>query len=182
MYENQSKGNTPIKRYYKSKNKRNEDNYLITITNHSERFTKIISPIFQRVRYISTFTKNRKNAIFEFRRGNGNEGSEIWKGQIMAQGKRSTYIGEQYKWTPEGWYKREFGLALHLINLSYSRSLVFFLFPLSPFLISKLCSTFAPFQSDFTIAFLRILQEVNYCRSQLQPRKRLAFPREKYQQ
>lgn len=49
---------------------------MATIINRSECLTKIISSIFQRVRYISTFAKNRKDAIFEFRRDNGNEGSE----------------------------------------------------------------------------------------------------------
>lgn len=45
----------------------------------------------------------------------------------MAQGKTiGVYRGAvEYKWTPGGWYKREFGLALHLINLSYSCNLVF---------------------------------------------------------
>lgn len=43
----------------------------------------------------------------------------------MARSKRSAYrVTVGYKWTRGGWYKREFGLALHLINLSYSRGLV----------------------------------------------------------
>lgn len=54
-----------------------EENDLVKITDRSECFTKIISSIFQGVRYTYIdLREDRENAIFEFRRGNGNEGSE----------------------------------------------------------------------------------------------------------
>lgn len=69
-----------------------------------------------------------------------------------------------------GWYKREFGLALHLINLSYSHGLFLScLFHSWPFFLG----------SDFAVAFLRILQEVSYRRPPAPVSERARFFRKK---
>lgn len=97
----------------------------------------------------------------------------------MAQGKRSAYIREQSSISGL-WGMVQTGIwsgsTPHKFELfSQPR------FP-SPLPFSKLPSTLVPSQSDFTVAFLRILQEVSYCRPQHRSRKGLAFTREKYQQ
>jgi len=87
-----------------------------------------ISSIFRRTIYRRRIEDDIRIPVGQRKRGQ----RKFKKGRLW-RGVNDRYIYKVtvgYKWTPEGWYKREFGLALHLINLSYSRGLVSF--PLVP--------------------------------------------------